>query len=408
MAARGHVPSGYGARPVQALGMMRHGPFPAGHHPMETTLPPNLENKLVVQEAEIERLAGDNQRLAASDGALRQDLGAAEQDIQRLRAHLRSIQTESDIQIRVLVDKIAKMEAEIRGGEIVKKELHQAHIEAQSLVADRKELTTKIEVATKELEKTRADMKKLPEMIDELDSLRKEHQRLRCVFVVNGVSGEQYSWFGGQPVVFLGRNSGLTLVFGDLQLDFITLSLKDLFHHSLLMGVLPFVDSYKGKQIQARAGKVAMAATIYLIWQERDENISVKDEETKFEYEKGLNMEKFEEMQAMDQDLMAMSREIERLRSEVLNTEKRAHVPNRYGGGPYMNLDPLYPPPMHSGAGYVDNYGRTHAPVSPGPSGEGMVPYGSVGAKEAPGGAGSAPGGGYAWGGAYDTSHPRR
>ncbi|KAM7508374.1 hypothetical protein LguiA_018827 [Lonicera macranthoides] len=372
MAARGHVPSGYGARPVQALGMMRHGPFPAGHHPMETTLPPNLENKLVVQEAEIERLAGDNQRLAASDGALRQDLGAAEQDIQRLRAHIRSIQTESDIQIRVLVDKIAKMEAEIRGGEIVKKELHQAHIEAQSLVADRKELTTKIEVATKELEKTRADMKKLPEMIDELDSLRKEHQRLRCIFVVNGVSGEQYSWFGGRPVVFLGRNSGLTLVFGDLQLDFITLSLKDLFHHSLLMGVLPFVDR------------------------------------TKFEYEKGLNMEKFEEMQAMDQDLMAMSREIERLRSEVLNTEKRAHVPNRYGGGPYMNLDPLYPPPMHSGAGYVDNYGRTHAPVSPGPSGEGMVPYGSVGAKEAPGGAGSAPGGAYAWGGAYDTSHPRR
>lgn len=142
-------------------------------------------------------------------------------------------------------------------------------------------------------------------------------------------------------------------------------------------------------------------------------------------------------MQAMDQDLMAMSREIERLRSEVLNTEKRAHgnlslslsliikthfecsphltdnfplcvVPNPYSGGPYMNPDPLYPPPMHSGARYVDNFGRTHTPVSPGPGGEGMVSYGSGGATVAPGGAGSAPGGGYAWGGAYDTSHPRR
>lgn len=44
-----------------------------------------------------------------------------------------------------------------------------------------------------------------------------------------------------------------------------------------------------------------------------------------FDYEKGSNIEQVEQMQVMEKKLFSMAREIERLRLEVVNAEKRAH-----------------------------------------------------------------------------------
>lgn len=163
--------------------VMRHGQFPGhsgGHRPLEPVAPAEaLENKIAFQAAEMEQLSGDNHRLAASHGALRQELFAIQEEIQRLKAHMRSIQTESNIQIRILHDKIAKREADIRDGEVTKKDLQQAHKEAQNLVASRQKLSVQIEQARQKLEKARADVKNLPDLLAERDSLRKEYQRLR-------------------------------------------------------------------------------------------------------------------------------------------------------------------------------------------------------------------------------------
>lgn len=43
-----------------------------------------------------------------------------------------------------------------------------------------------------------------------------------------------------------------------------------------------------------------------------------------FEYEKGKNIEQVEQMQGMEKNLFGMAREVEKLRAEVLNAEKRA------------------------------------------------------------------------------------
>lgn len=304
MSARGNPPA-FERRPVQAPGMMRHGPFPgSGQRP----LPPSelLENKIAVQAAEIEQLAGDNHRLANTHVTLRRELVGAQQEVQRFKAHIGSIQTESDIQIRVLLDKIAKMEADIRAGESVKKDLQKALMEAQSLVAARQELTAQIQKASQELQKARIDVKNLPDMHAELDSLRQEHQRLRATF----------------------------------------------------------------------------------------------------EYEKGINIEQVEQMKAMEKNLIGMAREVEKLRAEVINAEKRAHAPNPYGGG-HMNPDPSYSAPIQGGGAYVDSYGWPHVQMGIGSAGEGMIPYSSsngVAASAAVSGAG----GGAVWGGAYDPSHARR
>ncbi|GLT49616.1 hypothetical protein SLA2020_231620 [Shorea laevis] len=168
--------------------MVRHGSFsgsgrPDAHRPLDTRPPPELlENKIAVQAAEIERLALDNRKLAAIRVALRQDIADAQQEAQNVKAHIKSTQTESDIQVRVLLDKIAKMEVDVRAGENVKKDLQQALLEAQSLVKGRQELNAQILQTSQELQKTHADLNKIPELQAELDGLRKEHQRLRATF----------------------------------------------------------------------------------------------------------------------------------------------------------------------------------------------------------------------------------
>jgi hypothetical protein len=75
------------------------------------------------------------------------------------------------------------MEADIQSGDAVMKEIHQVHMEAKRLIAERQMLTLEIENATKELKKlsASADNKSLPELLADLDGLRKEHHNLRFV-----------------------------------------------------------------------------------------------------------------------------------------------------------------------------------------------------------------------------------
>ncbi|RWR73967.1 protein FLX-like protein 4 isoform X1 [Cinnamomum micranthum f. kanehirae] len=288
MAGRGRIPSTFDGI-VQSPGMLRHGSFPglglAGHHPFEPLPPPELlENKMAVQAAEIERLIRENQRLASTHVALREELVAIQQEMQRVQAHMGSIQTESDIQMRSLLEKSAKMKADIRAGGSLRKDLQQAHVEAQSLITARQELNTQIKQTTLKLQQAHADAKKVA-----------------------------------------------------------------------------------------------------------------------FEYEKGSNIDQVERMHAMERNLISMAREVEKLRAEVLNAEKRARAPNSYGGA-YGSPDAPYPP-VGQGGGFVDAYGRPQVQMSRGTSLEGTKPYGSTSAVAdavivAAAASGSASGG---WGGTYDT-----
>lgn len=185
MGSRGHKTSSYEGRSMQEAGMMRHGSLPthgsAGHHSLETLRPPteSLENKVAVQGAEMDRLVMENQKLAATHGALREEILIAQQERQRIRTHVGSVQTESNLKIRGMLDKISKMEADIKSADAIKKELQQAHMTAQSLVAARQELSLQIQRATMELHRIRADINKLPEMNFQLETLMQDHHNLR-------------------------------------------------------------------------------------------------------------------------------------------------------------------------------------------------------------------------------------
>ncbi|KAK1275508.1 hypothetical protein QJS04_geneDACA003919 [Acorus gramineus] len=188
MASRGHIPpSPYEGRLIQAPGMMRHGPFPGSaslsHHLLDPLPPPQLlEKKLSAQGKEMEKLMMENQRLATTHVTLRRDLLIIQEEMQRLQPHRGATQAESEIQIRSLLEKIARAEAEIHASEGVREELRHAHMELNDLLSARQELTSQIQQASEELQKAHADVKKLPEMLIELDGLMQEHQKLRAAF----------------------------------------------------------------------------------------------------------------------------------------------------------------------------------------------------------------------------------
>ncbi|KAH1238570.1 Protein FLX-like 2 [Glycine max] len=162
-----------------------HPPGPAAMpHPLAgpfDLLPPPqvMEQKLASQHAEMQRLATENQRLAATHGVLRQELAAAQHELQMLHAHVSALKGEREQQIRVQLEKISKMEAEAKGAESVKMELQQARGEAQNLVVSRDELVSKAQHLTQELQRVHADAVQIPALISELECLRQEYQHCR-------------------------------------------------------------------------------------------------------------------------------------------------------------------------------------------------------------------------------------
>ena len=54
-------------------------------------------------------------------------------------------------------------------------------------------------------------------------------------------------------------------------------------------------------------------------------NLCCGENSATFEYEKGLNIDNVEQLQAMEKNLVAMAREMEKLHAEVVNAEMRGH-----------------------------------------------------------------------------------
>lgn len=158
---------------------------PAMHHhalppPFDLMPPPQvMEQKLASQHGEMQRLATENQRLAATHGVLRQELAGAQHELQMLHAHVGSLKAEREQQMRSVVDKIAKMEAELKAVEPLKIELQKARGEAQSLVVAREELMAKAQHLNQEIQRVHVDVQQIPALISELERLRQDYQHCR-------------------------------------------------------------------------------------------------------------------------------------------------------------------------------------------------------------------------------------
>lgn len=145
-------------------------------------LPPHpalIEERLAIQHQEIQGLLIDNQRLAATHVALKQELAAVQHELQRAHHAAAALQGDADVQLRELYDKSAKMEVDIREAEAMRVELLQVRAEIQKLSTVRQELGAQVQVLTQDLSRAGADIQQVPVIQAEIESMKQELQRAR-------------------------------------------------------------------------------------------------------------------------------------------------------------------------------------------------------------------------------------
>lgn len=252
---------------------MRESQFGMGPRP----LPPHpaiIEEHLAAQHQEIQGLLVDNQRLAATHVALKQELEASQHELQHMAHYADSVRAEKDAQIRDMYEKSVRLEVDVCGVEAKRAELRQVHADIKELTAARQELTGKVQGMTQDLARITADLQQAPAMRAEIEAMKQELQRARAAI----------------------------------------------------------------------------------------------------EYEKKGYAENYEHGQVMEKKLISMARELEKLRAEMANAEKRARATVAVGNPGYTanygNLEAT----GYAGSHYPVNYGMN--PVQTGT--ENLQPYGAV------------------------------
>ncbi|KAG1347397.1 Protein FLX-like 1 [Cocos nucifera] len=268
-------------------------------------LPPHpaiIEERLAAQLQEIQGLLVDNQRLAATHVALKQELAAVYHEIERVNHAAASTHAERDLYLREAYDKSMKLEPELRAVEAMRAELIQIRGEIQKLSAVRQELTGQVHALTQDLARASADLQEAPAVKAEIETMKQEVQRVRA--------GIEYEKKG-------------------------------------------YAESYEQGQVMEK-NLISMAPlSLWLIWMPR----------AGIEYEKKGYAESYEQGQVMEKNLISMAREVEKLRAEVANAEKRARAAAAAGtqaagyGGNYGNPDPSY-----GGNPYPAGYGMNPVP----------------------------------------------
>lgn len=239
---------------------MREPPFGMGPR----SLPPHpaiLEDRLAAQLQEIQRLLADNQRVAATHVALKQELEAAHYELQRMTQYANSLQVEKDMQMREMYDKSAKLEGDLHQVDAMKADLMRVQSDIKELTAIRQDLTAQVQAMTQDLANASADLQQVPALKAEVEHMRQEVDRAKAAI----------------------------------------------------------------------------------------------------EYEKKVYADSFEQGQMLQNNLLTMARELEKLRAEIANAEKRARAAAAAG---------------NPAAGYTANYGTPEAGYAgnPYPAGYGMNP----------------------------------
>lgn len=138
-----------------------------------------VEERLAAQHRDIQSLLLDNQRLAATHVALKQELSAAQQEIRHLSGTAGTVKAERDAQVREVYERSLKMEAEIRLIDGLGSELAQVRADVQKLITDRKELTVKLKDVEEDLVRAQSEAQQVPVIKSEIETMHKEIQRGR-------------------------------------------------------------------------------------------------------------------------------------------------------------------------------------------------------------------------------------
>ncbi|KAL8253137.1 hypothetical protein R6Q59_036830 [Mikania micrantha] len=138
------------------------------------------DDRISGHHREIQTLLVDNQRLAATHVALKQELGVALQDLRQISAAAGKIKAERDADVRGLFEKAVKMEAEVRLIDEFKADLIQVRGDIQKLNSENKGFSENLDKLLGDLAKERLKGGQFVTIKAEIEAMHNELQRGRA------------------------------------------------------------------------------------------------------------------------------------------------------------------------------------------------------------------------------------
>ncbi|CAB4282129.1 unnamed protein product [Prunus armeniaca] len=138
-----------------------------------------LEDRIGLQHREIQALLVDNQRLAATHVALKQDLAAAQHDLRRLSVVAGQAKAERDAEVREVYERSLKLDAEVRTIDSMGAELARTRADIQELGSERKELVAELQSIEGEVAKTRSESKRVVDIKADIETFQQEIKKGR-------------------------------------------------------------------------------------------------------------------------------------------------------------------------------------------------------------------------------------
>lgn len=139
-----------------------------------------LEERLAAQLREIHELLLDNQRLAATHVALKQEVDVVQHELHIATANASKANAEKDAEVRELYEKGLRLEGEARLVERMREELAQVRSDIRELAAAREELADRLQGIKAELGRARTEMQQVPTIRAETDTMQLELQKGRA------------------------------------------------------------------------------------------------------------------------------------------------------------------------------------------------------------------------------------
>lgn len=145
-------------------------------------LPPHvsvMEDRLAAQNQDVQGLLADNQTLAATHVALKQELEVAQHELQRMMHYIESLRAEEDIMMREMYDKSLRSEMELRELDAMRAEIQKVRADIKEFTSSREELTSQVHLMTQDLARLTADLQQIPTLTAEIENTKQELQRAR-------------------------------------------------------------------------------------------------------------------------------------------------------------------------------------------------------------------------------------
>ncbi|KAJ0264073.1 Protein FLX-like 1 [Hirschfeldia incana] len=179
--------------PINQPPFLRGGPPPPLPHPHHPSRPLDdirepqfrahhsiIEDRIAAQNQDVQGLLADNQRLAATHVALKQELEVAQHELQRMVHYIDSLRAEEDIMMREMYDKSMRCEAELRGVDALRAEVQKVRADIKEFTASRQELTSQVHLMTQDLGRLNAELQQIPTLTAEIENTKQELQRARA------------------------------------------------------------------------------------------------------------------------------------------------------------------------------------------------------------------------------------